>query len=104
MKKGRVFRGGTARRFCLRLRSSGARSTASLGDRNRNCAQANRNENQSTRHFGQTGNGRSITSHFTFGSFSFDKVNGRRIAIARSVALTSRSHNQRMFEREVKAT
>src|SRR5437667_3196812 len=46
-------------------------------------------------HFSQTGSGRSTISHFTFGSFSFDRVNGRRMAIARWVALTSRSHAQR---------
>ena len=43
------------------------------------------------------GSGLSITSHLTFGSVSFDKVNGRRIAIARSVALTSRSQIHRML-------
>ena len=32
-----------------------------------------------THHFVHAGKGRSITSHFTFGSFSFDRVNGRFI-------------------------
>ena len=47
-------------------------------------------------YFLQTGNGCSTISHFTFGSFSFDKVSGRFIATARSAAFTSRSQAQRM--------
>src|SRR6266850_1601416 len=45
----------------------------------------------------QTGRGRSTISHLTFGSFSFDRVKGRRIAIARSTAFTSFSHAHRIL-------
>src|SRR6266705_4875478 len=47
-------------------------------------------------HFAQTVNGRSTISHFTFGSFSFRRVKGRRIAVARSTAFTCLSHAHRM--------
>lgn len=47
--------------------------------------------------FSHAGSGRSTISHLTLGSFSFDNVKGRRMATAKSTALTSFSQAQRIL-------
>jgi len=82
--------------FCIYAKFAATPPEGGTPNNPKRCLTINRDRHRTPNYLLQTGRGCSTISHFTFGSFSFERVSGRFIATARSAAFTSRSQAQRI--------